>query len=152
VHELGHFLTARRRGVKVERFSIGFGPPSGSWRGRDGTDYRLSWIPLGGYVLLPQLADLSAIEGRSETEAEKLPPVGYVSKMLVFVAGATFNVLFAFLLACVLWVAGQPESNFSATTRIGYVSRTLDGGKVPSPAAAAACASATSSGRSTDTP
>ena len=36
VHELGHFLAARRRGVLVERFSIGFGPPLWSWRGRDG--------------------------------------------------------------------------------------------------------------------
>jgi regulator of sigma E protease len=50
VHELGHFLAARRRGVKVERFSIGFGPKIFSWRGKDGVEYRLSWLPLGGYV------------------------------------------------------------------------------------------------------
>src|SRR6185436_6514763 len=75
VHELGHFLAARRRGVKVERFSIGFGPAVWSRRGRDGVEYRISpWIPLGGYVALPQLADMAAIEGATE-EAEKLPPV-----------------------------------------------------------------------------
>src|SRR3954470_8266382 len=100
VHELGHFLAARRRGVLVERFSIGFGPPIFSRRGRDGVEYRVSWIPLGGYVLLPQLADLGPIEGKSEVDLSKLPPVGYATKMIVFVAGATFNVLFAFFLAC----------------------------------------------------
>ena len=63
VHELGHFLAARRRGVHVERFSIGFGPKICSWRGKDGVEYRLSWLPLGGYVTLPQLASLSGIEG-----------------------------------------------------------------------------------------
>ncbi len=140
VHELGHFLAARWRGVKVERFSIGFGPAIVSWHGRDGVEYRLAWIPLGGYVLLPQLADLGPIEGESEVEVEKLPPVSYASKMIVFVAGALFNVLFAFGLASIIWVIGQPEPNDSATTRIGYVHRTLelpDGSSVPSPAAQA---------------
>ncbi len=137
VHELGHFLAARRRGVHVERFSIGFGPAIWSWRGRDGVEYRVAWFPLGGYVLLPQLADLGAIEGKSEADPNRLPPVGYASKMIVFAAGALFNILFAFALACVIWIAGQPESNETATTRIGYVSPTLDlpdGSQVPSPA------------------
>src|SRR6267154_1289089 len=71
VHELGHFLAARRRGVLVERFSIGFGPAIWSRRGRDGVEYRLSWFPLGGYVLLPQLADLGVIEGESQVERAK---------------------------------------------------------------------------------
>lgn len=140
VHELGHFLAARRRGVHVERFSIGFGPAIWSRRGRDGVEYRLSWIPLGGYVLLPQLADLGSVEGRSEADVARLPPVGYASKMIVFVAGALFNILFALALACVIWIVGQPESNEMATTRVGYVSRTLDlpdGSKVPSPASEA---------------
>jgi regulator of sigma E protease len=140
VHELGHFLAARWRGAKVERFSIGFGPAIVSWRGRDGVEYRLSWFPLGGYVLLPQLADLSSIEGRSELDAEQLPPVNYPTKMIVFVAGALFNVLFAFGLASIIWVIGQPESNETASTRIGYVYRTVElpGGKtVPSPASEA---------------
>ena len=137
VHELGHFLTARRRGVKVERFSIGFGPAIWSRRGRDGVEYRISWIPLGGYVLLPQLAYLGAIEGQSELDLAQLPPVSYATKMIVFVAGAAFNTLFAFLLACVLTVIGVPENGLTATTRIGYVAPTIelaDGTKVPSPA------------------
>jgi regulator of sigma E protease len=140
VHELGHFLAARRRGVLVERFSIGLGPAIWSRRGRDGVEYRISWIPVGGYVLLPQLADLGPLEGGSQVDPSRLQPVGYVSKLIVFVSGAAFNVLFAFLIACILWVVGQPEPNDAATTRIGYVSRTLElpgGAVVPGPAASA---------------
>lgn len=125
VHELGHFLAARRRGVVVERFSIGFGPPIFKWRGKDGVEYRLSWFPLGGYVLLPQLADLGAVEGQSELDANRLPPVSYGTKMLVFVAGAAFNILFAFLLACVVWIIGQPAATGFTSTTIAEIAPTL---------------------------
>ena len=137
VHELGHYLAARSRGVHVEVFSIGFGPPIFSWKGADGTRYQVAWFPLGGYVLLPQIADLGPIEGESSVDVAALPPVTYGAKVLVFIAGATFNVLFAFLLACIVWVVGQPENNESESTQIGYVTRTIDmadGTKVPSPA------------------
>src|SRR5438034_11642340 len=50
VHEFGHFLVARWCGVAVDRFSIGFGRPIVSWRSRSGTEWRIGWIPLGGYV------------------------------------------------------------------------------------------------------
>jgi regulator of sigma E protease len=140
VHELGHFWAARWRGVKVERFSIGFGPRIFSWRGKDGVEYCLSWLPLGGYVALPQLADMSAIEGTADPAAPKLPEPGYLTKMIVFVAGATMNVLFAFLLAIVVWQKGVPVGEDSATTRIGYVAPTIelsDKSTVESPAAKA---------------
>jgi regulator of sigma E protease len=140
VHELGHFLAARRRGVLVERFSIGFGPAICSWRAKDGVEYRLSWFPLGGYVLLPQLADLGPAEGESKADVSRLPSVSYGSKMLVFAAGAAFNILFAFSLACIVWALGQPVSSDMVSTRIGYVAPTLDlpdGQRVTSPAAAA---------------
>jgi regulator of sigma E protease len=141
VHELGHFLAARRRGVKVERFSIGFGPALWSRRGKDGVEYRLSALPFGGYVALPQLADLSLIEGEAEGDASQFPPLSYATKMIVFVAGAFFNVLFACALATVIWLVGLPTiSELSTTTRIGYVAPTLklaDGSTVTSPAAEA---------------
>jgi len=139
VHELGHFLAARRRGVKVSRFSIGFGPAIWSHTAQDGVEYRLSWIPLGGYVALPQLADMAAIEGESE-DVSTLPPISYSTRIIVFSAGAFFNILFAFALATVLWIIGQPTSEDMATTRIGYISKTItleDGTEVPSPAAEA---------------
>lgn len=140
VHELGHFLAARRRGVHVSRFSIGFGPAIFSWRGRDGVEYRLSWIPLGGYVALPQLADMRGIEGESDVDVNRLPPITYTSKMLVFVAGAVFNVLFAFVLATILWVIGMPVAEEEQTTRVGVVLPVVElpsGKTVPGPAHAA---------------
>ncbi|GAB5558902.1 MAG: sigma E protease regulator RseP [Synoicihabitans sp.] len=137
VHELGHFLAARRRGVHVSRFSIGFGPKMFGWTGKDGVEYRVSWLPLGGYVALPQLADMPAIEGEEDSETASLPPVSYSTRMLVFVAGATFNLIFAFLLATVIWLVGQPTTSDQATTRIGYVVdelTTASGETVTSPA------------------
>lgn len=139
VHELGHFLAARRRGLIVERFSIGFGPKIFSWK-RNGVEYRLSLLPLGGYVALPQLAEMSAIEGAAESDVRKLPPLSYSDKMIVSVMGAVFNVIFAFVLACVIWVAGKPTSEDALSTGVGYVVPTFtlsDGTEVASPAAEA---------------
>ena len=137
VHELGHFLAARRRGVRVERFSIGFGPKIFAWHGGDGVEYRVSWLPLGGYVLLPQLADLRMIEGESAIESATLPPASYETKMVVFAAGAAFNVVFAFILACIIWYVGLPTRAEFDTTKIGLVLPKItlpDQTPVPSPA------------------
>jgi len=153
VHELGHFLAARRRGVLVERFSIGFGPPLWSRRGRDGVEYRIAWFPLGGYVLLPELADLGAAEGPIRSDLSGRPPVTYGTRMFVFAAGAACNLLFAFVLAVLLWALGQPMSSDVLSTRIGHVAPTLklpDGREVPSPAREAGLEPAgTTSGGST---
>ena len=67
-HELGHFWTARKLGMKVEEFAIGFGPKIYSWK-RDGIEYSLRWIPAGGFVKLPQMITAEALEGES---AEKI--------------------------------------------------------------------------------
>ncbi|HEY1793533.1 MAG TPA: RIP metalloprotease RseP [Opitutaceae bacterium] len=141
VHELGHFLAARARGLRVETFSIGFGPPIVSWTSaKSGTRYMVAWFPLGGYVLLPQIADLGALEGEAKVSAEELPSVSYLSKVIVLLAGAAFNVLFAFILACVVWRTGILEATEANSTLIGYVAPTIDlpnGAKVQSPALAA---------------
>ncbi len=123
-HELGHFLAAKKRGLKIERFSIGFGPKLFSWK-RDGVEYCISALPLGGYVALPQLADMRGIEGESSEDVEVLPPISYTDKMIVSVMGAVFNVLFAFILASILWVAGQPTSEIMKSTSIGYITSTM---------------------------
>lgn len=140
VHELGHYLAARWRGMFAPRFSIGFGRKICSWTDRHGTEFRLAWIPLGGYVALPQLADMGELEGGSGEEAKKLPPAGYLDKVLVAVAGAFFNLVFAGLLGSVLWFVGQDVAVGSQSTVIGYVMPTMtraDGTKVESPAAVA---------------
>src|SRR5436309_1308141 len=97
VHEFGHYLVARRRGMIVERFSIGFGPKIFGWE-KDGIDYRVSWLPFGGYVALPQMSPMETIEGKNEKDAQDVPPAPPLSKTLVAVAGPIMNIIFAFLL------------------------------------------------------
>ena len=124
VHELGHFMAARRYGLKVERFSIGFGPKLIGWTHK-GVEYRLALFPFGGSVALPQLADMGLPERQSGRGALKLPPVSYHAIVTVAVMGAVFNLLFALVLSLVLWMVGQPTSDQVETTTIGYVSPTL---------------------------
>ncbi len=138
VHELGHFLAARKRGLHVTRFSIGMGPKIVSWV-RDDVEYRISALPIGGYVALPQLADMGRLEGGKEGEfadEEALPPISFSDKVIVAVMGAVFNFIFAFLLALIIWWTGQPSSNEMLTTKVGYVTQELsiDGVSVPGPA------------------
>src|ERR1039458_3739973 len=73
VHELGHFLAAKWCGLKIDKFAIWFGKPLWSKK-VDGVDYILGSIPGGGYVALPQMAPMEAIEGKTETPREELPP------------------------------------------------------------------------------
>src|SRR5512134_2581564 len=74
VHELGHFLAARWRGLKIERFAIWFGKPI--WKTKiNGVEYCLGSIPAGGYVSLPQMAPMEAIEGKTDKPREDLPPI-----------------------------------------------------------------------------
>ena len=105
VHEFGHFWMARRCGLKVEGFSIGFGPKLLGWT-RNGVEYAWRWIPAGGYVKLPQMVTSESLEGKNAAEA--LPPVSPGAKILVALAGPCMNVLFAFALATVLYLVGLP--------------------------------------------
>lgn len=69
VHELGHFLMARALGVAVDQFSIGFGRAMVSWHDRSGVEWRIGWIPLGGYVRFSGDADpASAVPDQTETQ------------------------------------------------------------------------------------
>ncbi len=138
IHELGHFLAAKWRGLQIDRFSIGFGPKIVSWK-KNGVEYRLSWLPLGGYVALPQLADMRGIEGEGETDLEHLPPISYLDKVIVAVAGALFNIILAFVLATLLYFTGLPSSEQLASTEIGHLSKTVvnaEGIEVVAPALA----------------
>ena len=133
IHELGHFLAAKRRGLVADRFSIGFGPRLFGWH-RNGTDFRVSLIPFGGYVSLPQLADMGRIEGGEGEEAQQLPPISYADKMIVAVMGAVFNLIFAFLLSLLLWGFGR---EIIKSTEISVVAEEIvnsEGEPVPGPA------------------
>lgn len=128
VHEWGHFLAARWRGLKVEAFYIWFGKPL--WKKTiNGVEYGLGSIPAGGFVKLPQMASMGGIEGEDTTNNEVLPPITPLDKIIVAFAGP----LFSFLLACafavlVSWL-GKPQSEPFVTTTIGYVTESSPAAK-----------------------
>lgn len=92
VHEFGHFWVARRCGVKVERFSIGFG--KAIWRrvGKDGTEYVLALIPLGGYV---KMLDGRVDELKPGEEAQAFNHKSVWARMAIVAAGPMANFVFA---------------------------------------------------------
>jgi len=124
VHELGHFFAAKWRGLKVEKFAIWFGKPLWS-KTIGGVEYRLGSIPAGGFVAIPQLAPMEAIEGHTDEKGEDLPPVGPLDKIIVAIAGPAASLALAFAFACVVWLVGRPVSQAETTNVIGYV---LEGG------------------------
>lgn len=113
VHELGHFLVAKKLGVRVDIFSLGFGPPIWSAK-RGDTEYRISALPLGGYVKLCGETAEDKLTGAPDEFMSRKP----LERLLVFLAGATMNFLIAFPLAYVAYVVGV---NFASPT-VGDVS------------------------------
>lgn len=127
VHELGHFLIAKWLGIRVEKFSLGFGPKLIGWHWGE-TEYLLSAFPLGGYVKLfgeGGFAEDEMIEKDYEQDSPALPqpleaqlsdedraqsfahrPVW--QRMAVVIAGPAFNMLFAWLLLIMLYLVGMP--------------------------------------------
>jgi len=103
VHEFGHFWVARRFGIKVLRFSIGFGRPLYRWYDKLGTEYVLSAIPLGGYVALFGERD-QTIPPTERPMAFSCKPVWV--RMAVLVAGPLFNLLFALLAYWAVFLMG----------------------------------------------
>lgn len=103
IHEFGHFVAALKLGYRVERFSIGFGPAI--WKKTyKGVEYRISWIPLGGYVSIPD-ADpegTKMLEGGAGEKRIVMPPW---KDFVVALAGPAMNVALAFVLAVVLYFA-----------------------------------------------
>ncbi|HEX4122510.1 MAG TPA: RIP metalloprotease RseP [Verrucomicrobiae bacterium] len=116
VHEFGHYWVARKCGLKVEAFAIGFGPKIFSWV-RDGIEYSVRWIPAGGFVKLPQMITSSALEG--DAKKDEVPPAAPISKILVAVAGPFMNVVFAFFIASIVYFVGLPVPVNPSV--IGYV-------------------------------
>ena len=106
VHEYGHYLVGRWAGMKVLRFSIGFGKPLVKWtRGADQTEYCISAIPLGGYVRF--LDDREGpVAPEDEGRAFNHRPVP--ARIAVLLAGPAFNFLFAILAYWALFLSGIP--------------------------------------------
>lgn len=122
VHEWGHFLAGRWRGLYIDRFQIWFGKPI--WKKtHNGVQYGLGTIPAGGFVSLPQMAPMEAIEGQVEEGEEKkdLPPIKPIDKIIVAFAGPLFSFLLAVVFAVVVWAVKKPVSEVLTTTTVGYV-------------------------------
>lgn len=106
VHEFGHFWVARRMGVKVLRFSVGFGKPLWSRRSRNGeTEYVLAALPLGGYVKMLDEREAPVPEAE-RGRAFNNKSVG--ARIAVVSAGPAFNLLFAIAAFWIIFLAGVP--------------------------------------------
>ena len=120
VHELGHFLAARWRGLYIEKFGVWFGKPI--WKKTvNGVQYSLGSLPFGGFVALPQLAPMDIIEGKADLDRARLPKISALDKIIVAVAGPLFSLLLALCFAVIVWAVGHPVSEGDSTTVIGYV-------------------------------
>ncbi len=146
VHEMGHYLAARWRGVHVDAFAIGFGRPLLRRTDRHGTEWRVGWLPLGGYVKLHGLEGPE--EADEETRAAWRPgrtfhqkPV--VDRAIVVAAGPAANYLLAVaLFAGLAMTVGRPTGNTTVATvaegsaaerdgvRVGDEILSLDGDRV----------------------
>lgn len=115
IHEFGHFIAAISLGLKVEAFSIGFGPAI--WKKRiRGVEYRISSIPLGGYVSIPDVdpEGTKALEGASRIEAKKR--IAPWKELIVAVAGPAMNIVLAVFLAVLLSLI--PSARFGETPSV----------------------------------
>lgn len=119
IHELGHYFMARRLGMRVETFSIGFGKPIYSWM-RDGVRWQIGWLLFGGYV---KIAGMDTGDQRDLYEVKdgffgKRP----IDRIKVAFMGPFVNIVFALLAFTVLWLIGGRDKNFSDYThKIGWL-------------------------------
>jgi regulator of sigma E protease len=151
-HELGHFTVARFFGVKIETFSIGFGPEITGWTDKKGTRWKLSWIPLGGYVKF--FGDLNAASAPDREKLENVSPQEregafpfkpLYQRALVVAAGPVANFILAVVVFTVLFMAagqvvipavvGQVKAGSPAAVagvQAGDVIREVDGQPIAS--------------------
>jgi regulator of sigma E protease len=115
VHELGHYIVARRNGMTVEAFSIGFGKPLYTWQ-VNGVKWQLCWLPFGGYVRI------AGMEKKGGLEPYQIPDGFYGkspwARIKVALAGPLVNVVFAFVAFTLIWMAGGQEKPFAQYTNV----------------------------------
>ncbi len=115
IHEYGHYWMARREGMTVEAFSIGFGKPFYTWE-KNGVKWQLCYLPFGGFVRI------AGMEKQGALEPSQIPD-GFFgkkpwSRIKVALMGPLVNIFFAFLIFCLLWVLGGREKSFSEYTHL----------------------------------
>lgn len=102
IHELGHAIVARRNGVVVEEFGIGFPPRAWSRKLRNGIEFSLNWLPLGGFVKMQGESDDSRKQGDYGS-------VSFWAKTKILLAGVLINYIAAFLIFTLLYWIGMPK-------------------------------------------
>lgn len=118
VHELGHFLAGKWRGAYIDRFQIWFGAPIWS-KTIKGVRWGIGWLPLGGFVSLPQMEDMEKVEGACKDLPKDLKPLKPLDKIIIAAAGPLFSLLLAYVFAFIVWGVGKPVAELQGT-RIGY--------------------------------
>ncbi len=106
-HEFGHFWVARKLGVRVLQFSVGFGRALWSRQGKDGTEYRIAAIPLGGYVRMLDERE-GDVAPQEIDQAFNQKPVGH--RIAIVAAGPIFNLVLAVAAFWLMFMLGIPES------------------------------------------
>ena len=119
-HEFGHFWAARKMGLVVERFAIGFGP---KMYGKviDGVEWQINLLPLGGFVQLPQMSPAEGLEGKPGEEHKDLPPASPGAKIFTALAGPVASLTLGVVCAFGVWILGVPTNMTYRTTTIGWV-------------------------------
>ena len=112
VHEAGHFLIAKRKGVRVEKFSLGFGPKIFGFRHGE-TEYQLSIIPLGGYIKMAG-ENPGEREGAPDEFFSKSP----FDRIKIVAAGPFMNLLLAYLLTVLMFTIGIRLPDYPETSTI----------------------------------
>lgn len=113
IHELGHFIAAKIRGLHIIAFSLGF---KKFWGKKiNGVEYRLGWLPFGGYVELPQIDSTGVPKDENGNE---LPEASPVDRIVTAVAGPLFNILFGLTLGCLVWAFGIPQDTPKMRTMV----------------------------------
>ncbi len=121
VHELGHFLIAKYYGVRVDEFAIGFPPRALTLGKRDGTTYVLNWIPFGGYVKIYG-EDGEGLGADDPDYARSFTAQAWYKKIAILLGGVVFNMIFAFILLAVVFLARPTVSEYA----VRYPERLVD--------------------------
>ena len=104
-HELGHFLAGKWRGLHIDAFSLGFKP---FWRKKiNGVEYRLGYLPFGGYVELPQID--ATDETPKSADGKELPRAKALDRVITAAAGPIFNIIFGILAGFLIYFFGMPQ-------------------------------------------
>jgi regulator of sigma E protease len=111
IHELGHFLVAKANGIRVERFSLGFGPRLIKFQ-KGETEYCISALPLGGYVKMTGQEDFGEEEIAPVNDPRAFSSKGLMARLSVVLAGPAMNLILPFVLMPLVFILGRSEPKF----------------------------------------